>query len=157
MRGANTRIEFSSPTEGKGDTSEIYEKGVYMIVAVDFDGVLCEDKFPEIGEPRYDVISAVRQLIDKGHEVVLWTSRVEKELEAAVSWCEDRGLHFTAINENAPSNRALYKDLYKTDPRKIYADVYIDDKSMDYIIHPLKLDDMACFIKKGVELWSVEN
>lgn len=99
-----------------------------MIVAVDFDGVLCRDEFPEIGAPNYRMISLVREIADAGHEVVLWTSRADDRLVEAVHWCEDRGLHFCAVNDNAPSNRAQYEGLYPNGTRKVHADVYMDDK-----------------------------
>ena len=103
-----------------------------MIIAVDFDGILCENKFPEIGPPNYEIISAVRQLIDCGQEVVLWTSRVDAELEAAVKWCEDYGLRFCAVNENAPSNIQKYITKYPHGTRKVYADIYIDDHNIGF-------------------------
>lgn len=98
-----------------------------MIVAVDFDGVLCEDAFPEIGTPNYDMVSAVRELIDAGHEVILWTCRAGDRLTEAVEWCDDRGLHFCAVNDNAPSNKARYSGEYPVPSPKVYADVYVDD------------------------------
>ena len=104
-----------------------------MIISVDFDGILCKNKFPDIGEPNYEIISLVRQLKDKGHEIILWTSRVEKELESAIKWCENYGLHFDAINDNAPSNKEQYKGVYNEVPRKIYADIYIDDHNIEYV------------------------
>ena len=104
-----------------------------MTIAVDFDGVLCQCKFPEIGPPNYEMISLVRELIDNGNEVVLWTTRNGAELDAAVRWCDDRGLHFCAVNEPAPSNAAEYADRYPTQSRKIYADIYIDDHNMETI------------------------
>ena len=104
-----------------------------MIIAVDFDGVLCKNSFPEIGSPNYEVISIIRELIDMGHEVVLWTTRNGKELTAAVEWCEDRGLHFCNVNGPAPSNEAEYRNKYATESRKIYADVYIDDHNVEYV------------------------
>lgn len=103
-----------------------------MIIAVDFDGILCQNQFPEIGPPIYPVISAIRELIDAGHEVVLWTSRNGAELEAAVKWCEDRGLRFCAVNEPAPSNEEKYRGVYPTPTRKIYADIYIDDHGIGF-------------------------
>lgn len=98
-----------------------------MIIAVDFDGILCDDEFPNIGSPNYSMISYVRKLIDRGHEVVLWTSRVDERLEEAVSWCHDYGLHFCAVNDNAPSNKSKYSKEYSVEPRKVYADVYLED------------------------------
>lgn len=94
-----------------------------MIIAVDFDGILCEDQFPKIGPPNCEMILFIRELIDAGHEVILWTSRVNQPLARAVAWCENWGLHFSAVNSGSPSNLAKFI----TDPRKIYADIYIDD------------------------------
>lgn len=105
-----------------------------MIIAVDFDGILCKNKFPEIGKPNYEVISLVRQLMDKGHEVILWTSRVDNELTAALNWCYDYGLHFCAVNENAPSNVEKYIDKYPNGTRKVYADIYIDDHNIEFVM-----------------------
>lgn len=103
-----------------------------MIIAVDFDGILCEDEFPAIGKPNYEMISFTRELIDKGHEVILWTSRADNRLTEAVDWCHDRGLHFAAVNENAPSNRAKYEKDHPRGTRKVYADIYIDDHDPYY-------------------------
>lgn len=103
-----------------------------MIIAVDFDGVLCEDRFPEIGAPDHEVVSLVRRLIDAGHEVVLWTCRVDARLREAVEWCEDRGLRFCAVNENAPSNRDAYEAEYPVPSPKVYADVYVEDHDLLY-------------------------
>lgn len=101
-----------------------------MIIAVDFDGVLCDNEFPKIGAPRYKTIMVIRELIDLGHEVILWTSRAGEELTAAIDWCGDRGLHFAAINDNAPSNKAQYESKYPQGTRKVYADIYIDDHNL---------------------------
>jgi hypothetical protein len=99
-----------------------------MIIAIDFDGVLVKDKFPEIGEPDWDMVSAVRKLGFTEHELVLWTSRIGERLEEAVQWCVERDLKFVCVNSNAPSNIAEYG----TDPRKVFADIYIDDRACGY-------------------------
>lgn len=104
-----------------------------MIIAVDFDGILCEDRFPEIGKPNHEMIGLIRQAIDEGHEVVLWTCRTDQPLVEAVAWCRERGLHFCAVNDNAPSNKIKYKDIYPNGTRKVYADVYIDDHNVEYV------------------------
>lgn len=118
-----------------------------MIIAIDFDGVLCENKFPEIGKPNYEVISVVRQLMDQGHEVILWTSRADEKLVDAVDWCKDYGLKFAAVNDNAPSN--LKK--YGTNPRKIFADIYVDDHNLEYK-HIKTIERL----KEGVTRWKAE-
>lgn len=103
-----------------------------MIIAIDFDGVLCEDHFPLIGPPKVQVVELVDQLIDEGNEVILWTSRTGAELEMAIAWCESVGLHFCAINENAPSNIEQYKRIYPNGTRKVYADIYVDDHNIEW-------------------------
>ena len=46
-------------------------------------------------------------------------------MQQAVDWCKGIGLEFDAVNENLPCMIAIYG----ADPRKIGADVYIDDKN----------------------------
>lgn len=104
-----------------------------MIIAVDFDGVLVEDKFPDIGKEDAEMVSLVRELIEKpGIEVVLWTSRVAGPLYNALSWCTQHKLFFDAINENAPSNRKKYEKIYPMGTRKVYANCYLDDHNLGY-------------------------
>lgn len=132
-----------------------------MIIAVDFDGILAEDngQFPEIGPPIYQMVSFVRELIDDGHEVVLWTSRADKALEDAVSWCADRGLHFCAVNDNAPSNKAKYTAQYPNGTRKVSAHIYIDDHNPEFIVDMCMgtsqtINKLIGKIRKAVELWN---
>lgn len=103
-----------------------------MIIAVDFDGVLCVDDFPRIGTPKMHVIKAIKELSAAGHEVVLWTCRVEKQLEEALDWCAKVGVDFDAVNDNAPSNKAKYAGVYTNAPRKVYADIYVDDHGIGW-------------------------
>lgn len=97
-----------------------------MIYAIDFDGTLCHSIFPQIGEPMQPMIDRVKELKQVGHTLILWTCRVGEELAQAVEWCQEQGLQFDYINENASDTLAQYG----TDPRKISADHYIDDKSI---------------------------
>lgn len=103
-----------------------------MIIAVDADGVLWSDNFPGIGEVDKDMISAVKKLIESGHEVILWTSRVGWPLDLAVGKCKELGLNFCAVNDGAPSNLKKYGHEFPEGTRKVYADCYIDDHAVGY-------------------------
>ena len=46
------------------------------IIAVDFDGTLCENKWPEIGEANEDMIYYLRKRQAEGDKLILWTCRV---------------------------------------------------------------------------------
>lgn len=95
------------------------------IIAVDFDGTLCERKYPDIGAPITPVIEYVKERKAAGDIIILWTCRVGEYLAYAVEWCKRQGLTFDYINENAPERVGQYGG----DTRKISADEYIDDKA----------------------------
>jgi hydroxymethylpyrimidine pyrophosphatase-like HAD family hydrolase len=70
----------------------------YKIFAVDFDGTLCQSKWPEIGEPIQPMIDYCIKLREQGHKLILWTCRTGEQIEQAVKWCNKRGLYFHAVN-----------------------------------------------------------
>ena len=93
-------------------------------VAVDFDGTLVEDCYPNIGAPKKALISLLTALRMSGVKVILWTCRTGDELKKAVEFCAEQGLTFDAVNTNLP----VVKNLYGYDTRKVFADLYLDDK-----------------------------
>lgn len=93
-----------------------------MIIAVDFDGTLqFTDKSPNL--PLFRML---RQKQYRGDIIILWTCRSGKRLSEAVSFCLSNGLKFNYVNQNSPIAVAYLG----YDPRKIYADLYIDNKSL---------------------------
>ena len=104
-----------------------------MIIAVDFDGCLCEDKYPEIGKPNKSLIQwleGARCIYD--YKIILWTCRTGKYLKDAVKWCKIQGLTFDKINDDVNEIKKLYP---KTGNRKIFADIYIDEKAINQSIN----------------------
>lgn len=96
------------------------------IIAVDFDGTLCKDAYPGIGEPNTLVIEELKQRKENGDKVILWTCRCGKQLQEAVAWCRKMGLEFDEINDNL----AEHIEQYGSNCRKVFADEYWDDKAM---------------------------
>ena len=101
-------------------------RGETMIYAIDFDGTLCELAWPEIGQPKHDVIEYCKQLKADGHKLILNTCREGDMLHKAIAWCMGHGLTFDAHNANLPDRITEYGG----DCRKISADYYLDDKNM---------------------------
>lgn len=97
------------------------------IVAVDFDGTLCKDAYPNIGEPLPYSLYYIKELAKDGAILILHTCRSGALLDAAVAWCNERGVVFDYINENVPENI----DRYGGDTRKIYADIYVDTNAVN--------------------------
>ena len=96
------------------------------IIAVDFDGCLCENKYPDIGIPIYATVFRLKQEKENGARLILWTCRAKERLTAALEWCAKLDIQFDAVNENLPDILAAYDG----DSRKIYADEYWDDKAV---------------------------
>ena len=99
------------------------------VIAVDFDGTLCTRNWPEIGEPNTELISQLIKERENGTVVILYTCREKQLLKDAVKWCKKQGLVFDEINRNLKERIRAYK----ADPRKISADVYIDDRAAAFV------------------------
>ena len=46
-----------------------------LTIAVDFDGTIVENRFPEIGKPILFAFESLKKLQDEGHRLILWTYR----------------------------------------------------------------------------------
>lgn len=106
----------------------------YEFVAVDFDGTICADAFPEVGAPNRTVIDYVKRLAADGSKIILYTSRengTRKLLDEAVAFCKEQGIPLYAVNENPGNPHAAKIGLKPSDGRKVYADLYIDDKAIN--------------------------
>ena len=61
------------------------------IIAVDFDGTLCENKWPEIGEANEDMIYYLRKRQAEGDKLILW--RYESATNSIVIQMDKRDRH----------------------------------------------------------------
>lgn len=76
-----------------------------MLIAVDFDGTLCQG-----GKPNRELFDYLLQKQKDGWKIVLWSCRKGKRLSQAVEFCRREGLEFFDVHEG-----------------KQQADLYIDD------------------------------
>ena len=100
-----------------------------MIIAVDFDGCLCENAWPNIGKAHENVIACLKERQKAGDQIILWTCRDGLLLAAAVAWCERRGLKLDAVNDNLPERKREFGG----NCRKVSADEYWDDRAVTVI------------------------
>lgn len=113
-----------------------------MIFAIDFDGTLVVNNFPNIGNPLKGAFETVKNLIENGHKCFLYTMRGSDEdgyngrnlLKEAYEFCKFQGVDFGEyINKS-------YIEFKGNNSPKLYADVYIDDSALG---SPLKTDENA--------------
>lgn len=96
------------------------------IIAVDFDGCLAMNRWPDIGDPIEKNIQKLKDEQNDGAQIILWTCREGSKLDAAINWCMAHGIIFDAVNENVPQ----IVESFGTDCRKIFANEYWDDRAM---------------------------
>lgn len=95
-----------------------------MIIAVDFDGTIVEHAYPAIGKPVPFALEVLKRLQDEEHHrLILWTVREGDLLQEAVDYCARFGVEFYAVNQNFPGEE-------KPSPRKLTADLFIDDRNL---------------------------
>lgn len=97
----------------------------HLIIAVDFDGTIVEDAYPQIGKPMMFAFETLKKLQEKGHRLILWTYRSGSKLDEAVNFCEENGIYFYAVNKSFPE-----EEFSENISRKIHADLFIDDRNV---------------------------
>jgi hypothetical protein len=107
------------------------------VIAVDFDGTLCTHMFPEIGriEPMHQkIIDFIRNKKACGATIILWTCREDLAerayLTEAVEWCKQQNIPIDFVNEYRHPGFNGFAS------RKVFANLYIDDKAINAIHIP---------------------
>ena len=98
-----------------------------MTIAVDFDGTIVTDRYPQIGRELPFATETLRLLAKEGHRIILWTVRENEALEEAVNWCKERGVEFYAVNRDYPEETIENNNHFS---RKLKVDVFIDDRNI---------------------------
>lgn len=109
------------------------------IYAFDFDGTIVTNAYPDIGTPIQSTINLLKKCKANGDYIILYTMREGKHLEDAIEFCDRLGIVFDAINDNLPH----MKEFYHNNPRKIFANYYIDDHNL----FVEDVNDMSLFTK----------
>lgn len=94
-------------------------------IAIDFDGTIVEHCYPAIGETKLFAFETLKELQKRGFLLILWTFRTGKELDDAVNFCRINGIEFYSINKSYPEE--IFDE---STPRKIDADIFIDDRNL---------------------------
>lgn len=93
-----------------------------MIIAVDFDGTCVTHEFPKVGTD-IGAVPILKRLVEKGHQIILYTMRCDDLLQDAVDWFKKNDIPLLGVNEN-PGQKQW------TSSPKIFAHIYIDDAAL---------------------------
>lgn len=93
-----------------------------MRIAIDFDGTCVKHAYPKIGAD-IGAVPILQELIEDGHQLILFTMRSDEGLEEAINWFDINGIELYGIQ--ADPNQTKW-----TDSPKAYAHLYIDDAAL---------------------------
>ena len=96
---------------------EEYGKYNSLVVAFDFDDTVYD--FHKKGNLYHAVIELLRDLKQINCHLICWTG--QQDLEFVAEYLIENHIPFDGINENPP--------FYKSSSRKIYANVFLDDRA----------------------------
>ena len=128
---------YFEPWKFKFEEIKKSEERKTTVVAVDFDDSIAYTHYPTIIKPLPHAMDVLRVLMNDPYTIlILWTCREGEYLQQALDFCELYGIKFDYVNENC-KERIEY---YGNNSRKIGADLYIDDKSVQSNVEKLWKD-----------------
>ena len=95
-----------------------------FIIAIDFDGTICEDKFPDYGKLLPGAKDAIIALYAEP-DVAIIINTCRHDEWGVMDYLLTNGVPFLMVNENHRGLINLYGDC-----RKIAANVYVDDRNV---------------------------
>lgn len=102
-----------------------------MILVIDFDGTLVKGKPIKNGWDTIDTLKpnakeVITTLYNEGHTIIISTCRFGRGEGECQQFLDVNEIPYHYINANVPE--VMYA--YKGDCRKIFGDIYIDDKNL---------------------------
>jgi hypothetical protein len=97
----------------------------YRLIACDFDGTIAYENYPNIGDFKPDAVRVLRKFLEYGGKLIIWTCRTGEQAEKVKQKLLDAEVRYHAFNDNLEEDRQKFPD----NSRKVYADIYIDDRA----------------------------
>lgn len=93
-----------------------------IIFGIDFDGTCVTHDFPKVGKD-IGAQAVLRELVENGHKLILWTMRSKESLRDAENWFKENDIPLYGVQKNPTQHRW-------TSSPKCYAQIYIDDAAL---------------------------
>jgi hypothetical protein len=98
----------------------------FKYIAIDFDDTIATDGYPEIGELKLFADVVIRKIKEHGGQIAIWTCREGEDEIKVKKFLEEHNIPWDVFNEPFPD----IVEQFNGSGRKIFADVYIDDKGI---------------------------
>lgn len=100
-----------------------------MDICIDFDGTCVTHDYPRVGKD-IGAVSVLKELVESGHNLILFTMRDKATLEDATHWFGDNGIKLYGRQYN-PTQQNW------TTSNKCFGSLYIDDAALGIpLIYP---------------------
>ncbi|MFW6273045.1 MAG: AAA family ATPase [bacterium] len=115
-----TKENYEAPTKEEGFNEILKPPSKWKFYAVDFDGTLVTNKFPEVGSLKKDTVEKIHKLYkDINNIIILWTCRSGDYLNQATTFLAQNNIPIDLVNENPLCGFDC--------SNKVFAHEYIDD------------------------------
>jgi hypothetical protein len=102
-----------------------------LVIAIDFDGTIVEHAYPGIGKLYDYAKDCINSLYDSGrYYIIIWSCRAAQDELDMIEFLNEKGVKYHAVNENCPEFLNICSNLTHGNPRKIYYDILVDDRSL---------------------------
>jgi FMN phosphatase YigB (HAD superfamily) len=116
--------EFLKPNASLKHLIKEYQEYKQIIIAVDFDNTLYD--FHKNGSTYNQMIELVKKLKSIGCFIVIWTAN--QDMKLIKSYLKEKKILYDLINDDPQESLDFWANKGKTPSRKIYANVYVDDR-----------------------------
>jgi len=100
-----------------------------MKIAIDFDGTCVIHDYPATGD-NIGAEEVLKELVEKGHQLILYTMRTGVELHFARRWFDEHKIELYGVQYDPEQTKW-------TSSNKCYAHLYIDDAALGIpLIYP---------------------
>jgi hypothetical protein len=100
----------------------------YNLIAIDFDGTIVEEAFPELGALKPHAKRVIQRIRREGGRIAIWTARNKRFDEAIQTFLNENDIPFDVYNDHFPENKEKYNWTAELGSPKIFAEIYIDDR-----------------------------
>ena len=97
-----------------------------LTIVIDFDKTIANGRYPHIDRLKRGAKACINELYDAGHTIIINSCRSGDHEMHMRDFLRGEGIQYHVINNNYPQN----VENYGSDSRKIYGDIYIDEKNI---------------------------
>lgn len=125
----------------------------FKYFAIDFDGTIAYDAYPNVGKLIPGAKETMQKIKELGGEIAIWTCRTDQWAQDAKDFLDKNEIPYDYFNKPFDHHVNIYGG---DNSRKIYADCYIDDRSVQFGCEPVDW----CIVQKAIykyEEWQDGN